>query len=348
MQKLFVGIDVSKKNLDVAYWQQNENKDSKSIFLGKFANDADGFQTIAQAVEKIKDIEGCESIFLVMEPTGGYEQPMTYFAYNLGWQVSLPNPKQVKDWIRGTGTRAKTDKIDALMLAKYGAVQNPLDWKPLPEEVAQLDSMLSRLQVLKDMLASEKNQCESLGYRVVNHPIVSQNLGENMASLERQIKELEKAVQEHYKKHQHLREQRKRLKTVNGVGDRIADVMVVAMHRFDSLTDSSGTSKGITAYYGLDPKPYESGSSVRKRPGISRQGNTEIRHYLFMGALGGVGGRSGRKVDTPLRSFYKSLVDRGKPKKVALVAAARKILVWCWAVFRQGKPFDPTRCQHSH
>lgn len=341
MQKLFIGIDVSKKNLDVAYWQQN-----KAIFLGKFTNDADGFQTIAQKVEEIKKIEGCESIFLVMEPTGGYEQPLAYFAYNLGWQVSLPNPKQVKDWIRGTGTRAKTDKIDALMLAKYGAVQNPLDWKPLPEEVAQLESMLSRLQVLKDMLASEKNQWESLGYN--SHPVVSQNLQENMASLERQIKELEKAIQAHYESHQHLREQRKRLKTVNGVGNRIADVMVVAMHRFDSLTDSSGTSKGITAYYGLDPKPYESGSSVRKRPGISRQGNTEIRHYLFMGALGGVGGRSGNKVDTPLRSFYKSLIGRGKPKKVALVAAARKILVWCWAVFRQGKPFDPTRFQYSH
>lgn len=343
MQKLFIGIDVSKKNLDVAYWQQN-----KSIFLGKFANDADGFQTITQKVEKIKDIEGCESIFLVMEPTGGYEQPLAYFAHNLNWQVSLPNPKQVKDWIRGTGTRAKTDKIDALMLAKYGAMQNPLDWKPLPEEVAQLESMLSRLQVLKDMLASERNQLESLGYRVVNHPVVSENLQENMASLERQIKELEKAICEHYEKHQHLKKQRKILKTVNGVGDSLGDVLLVAMHRFDSLTDSSGTSKGITAYYGLDPKPYESGSSVRKRPGISRQGNTEIRHYLFMGALGGVGGRSGNMADTPLRSFYKSLVGRGKPKKVALVAAARKILVWCWAVFRQGKPFDPTRFQYSH
>ena len=101
-----------------------------------------------------------------------------------------------------------------------------------------------------------------------------------------------------------------------------------------------GTAKAITAYFGLDPKAYESGTSIRKRAGISRQGNTEIRHFLYMGALGGVGGNN------PLRNFYKSLVGRGKPKKLALVAAARKILIWCWAVFRQGKPFDATRHQY--
>jgi len=342
IEKLIVGIDVSKEYLDVAYWQQNENK---AIFLGKYQNNQEGFQTIAQEIEKRKN---CVSVFLVMEPTGGYEQPMAYFAYNLGWQVSLPNPKQVKDWIRGTGRRAKTDKIDALMLAGYGIAQSPLTWKPLPEDVAQLESMLSRLQVLKDMLAGEKNQWESLQYRVVSHSVVSQNLQENMASLESQIKVLEKAIREHYKNHSHLEKQRKELKTVNGVGNQLADVMVVAMNRFNTLTESRGTSKAITAYYGLDPKPYESGSSVYKRPGISRQGNTDIRHFLYMGALGGVGGRNGKNNNTPLRSFYRTLVSRGKPKKVALVAAARKILVWCWAVFRQGKPFDPTRFGYSH
>ena len=342
MEKLIVGIDVSKKHLDVAYWQDN-----KAIFLGKFTNDASGYQTIVQKVENIKGGES-KGIFLVMEPTGGYEQPFAHFAYSLNWQVSLPNPKQVKDWIRSTGRRAKTDKIDALMLAGYGAAQNPLTWKPLSEEVAQLESMHSRLQVLKDMLAGEKNQWESFQYKVVSHPIVSQNLQDNIGSLESQIKTLEKAIQEHYKNHPRLDKQRKEMKTVNGVGNQLANVMVVAMNRFDTLTESQGTSKAITAYYGLDPKPYESGTSVHKRPGISRQGNTEIRHFLYMGALGGVGGRNGKDNNTPLRSFYRSLVGRGKPKKVALVAAARKILVWCWAVFRQGRPFDPTRFGYSH
>ncbi len=337
MQKLIIGIDVSKKDLDVAYWQSHPQH--KSVFLGKFPNSSEGFGTIAKEVEKKQVETNAVSIFLVLEPTGGYEQRLAHFAYELGWEVSLPNPKRVRDWIKGTGKRAKTDRIDALMLAYYGAMQNPYTWKPVTPEVAQLESMLDRLEDLKSMLAQEQNRLEAQQNQVFCHHIASENLQESIAHLEQQIKELEKAIKEHMKQHPHLKDQCKNLKTVSGVGDKLGPRLLVAMHRFGELTDFKGTSKAITAYFGLDPKPYESGTSVRKRAGISRQGNTEVRHFLYMGALGGVGGNN------PLRSFYKSLVGRGKPKKLALVAAARKILIWCWAVFRQGKPFDATRHQ---
>ena len=103
------------------------------------------------------------------------------------------------------------------------------------------------------------------------------------------------------------------------------------------MTDGKGDIKGLVAYVGLDPKPHESGTSVRKRAGIFRQGNRPFRSRLYMGALGGVGGNN------PLRTFYKHLVGRGKPKKVDLVAAARKILIWSWVVFNTNTPFDATR-----
>jgi transposase len=335
MQKLIIGIDVSKKDLDVAYWQSHPQH--RSIFLGKFPNSSQGFESITREVEKKQLETNASSVFLVLEPTGGYEQRMAHFAYELGWEVSLPNPKHVRDWIKGTGRRAKTDRIDALMLAYYGAMQNPYTWKPVPPEVAQLESMLDRLEDLKGMLAQEQNRLEAQQNQVFCHHIASENLQENIAHLEQQIKALEKAIKEHMKQHPYLKDQCKNLKTVSGVGDILGPRLLVAMHRFDKLTDSMGSAKAITAYFGLDPKPYESGTSIRKRTGISRQGNTEIRHFLYMGALGGVGGNN------PLRNFYTSLVGRGKPKKLALVAAARKILIWCWAVFRQGKPFDATR-----
>jgi transposase len=338
IEKLIIGVDVSKKDLDVAFWQSHP--ESKSIFLGKFSNDSQGFQTIAMEVEKRQQESNSISVFLVLEPTGGYEQRFAHFAHELGWEVSLPNPKQVRDWIRGTGRRAKTDRIDALMLAYYGVMQNPYTWKPVSPEVAQLESMLDRFEDLKGMLAQEKNRLEAQQNRVNCHHIASENLQENIAHLEQQVKALEKAVKEYMNHHPHLKEQCKNLKTVSGVGDRLGPRLLIAMHRFGELTDFKGTRKAITAFFGLDPKPHESGTSIRKRAGISRQGNTEIRHFLYMGALGGVGGNN------PLRSFYKGLVGRGKPKKLALVAAARKILVWCWAVFRQGKPFDATRHQY--
>lgn len=93
------------------------------------------------------------------------------------------------------------------------------------------------------------------------------------------------------------------------------------------------------AYAGLDPQPYESGTSVRGRASISRMGDRQIHHQSFMGALGGVRGNG------PLRAFYRRLVARGKPKLLALVAAARKILAWAWAVFHHQTAFNQERGQ---
>lgn len=109
------------------------------------------------------------------------------------------------------------------------------------------------------------------------------------------------------------------------------------MSRFNILTGGEGTNKAITAYYGLDPQHIESGISVYKRPSISRQGDHNMRHLLYMGALGGIRGNN------PLRAFYQRLTGAGKKAKVAIVASARKIIVWSWAVFRQNCAFDFSR-----
>ena len=96
-------------------------------------------------------------------------------------------------------------------------------------------------------------------------------------------------------------------------------------------------NKSLTAYVGLDPVDFQSGTSVYRRSTISKQGNQRLRKYLFLGALGGVRGHN------PLREFHQRLIDRGKPYKVALIACARKILVWSWAIFVNNTTFDTTR-----
>jgi hypothetical protein len=111
----------------------------------------------------------------------------------------------------------------------------------------------------------------------------------------------------------------------------------VLLHRWATLTEGEGTEKGLAASIGLDPQTYQSGTSVHRRAVISRMGDQAVRRRLFMGALGGVRGNH------QLRAFYQRLVGRGKPKMVALVAAARKLLTWAWAVFRRQTVFDPTR-----
>jgi transposase len=346
MTKLNFGVDVSEKTLDLAYWDQSKQK---PIFQDKFPNTKQGFQTIASRIEKIskdivsKDIgNGDVSVLVVMEPSGGYEQPFAHFAYDRQWEVSLPNPYRVKLWGMATGVRAKTDKNDAKTLAHYARMQDPLQWRPLPVEVEQLEHLLRRLETSESMLRQEKNRWHSAGSRVNPHKQATRLHKQTIAFMEQQILKIQKAIKEHLNAHPHLKEQKKLLLTVSGVGERNCLYILVMMHRWGSLTEGKGDIKGLVAYVGLDPKPHESGSSVRKRASISRQGNGQFRARLYMSALGGVKGNN------PLRAFYKRLVGRDKPKKVALTAAARKILIWSWVVFSTNTPFDVTRFEGNH
>lgn len=127
------------------------------------------------------------------------------------------------------------------------------------------------------------------------------------------------------------------MRSVPGIGERNVLPILVLFYRWRARTAGRGTPKGLVAFVGLDPQPYESGRSVHKRATISKMGDRSVRRYLYLGALGGVRGKNA------LRYFYKRLVSRGKAKRLALVAAAHKILTWAWAVFSQGVDFDPSR-----
>jgi transposase len=118
---------------------------------------------------------------------------------------------------------------------------------------------------------------------------------------------------------------------------RVVLPLLVACERYHTLAGAQSTAKGMVAHVGLDPQPHESGTSLRSPARISRQGDRLLRARLYMGALGALRG------DNPLHAFSQRLVDRGKHKKLALLAAARKLLAWAWAVFSSGQPFDATK-----
>jgi transposase len=204
-----------------------------------------------------------------------------------------------------------------------------------------MEHLLDRQDNLRDMLSREKNRLMSSQYHVKPHEVVYDDLRESISSLEHRIEKIQEVINDHLDAHPHLKEQKKLLLSVPGVGDKSVLYILITMHRWGAFTDGEGDANGIVALLGLDPKTHESGTSVRKRGRISRQGDRSQRSRLYMCALGGVRG------DNPLRAFYSRLVGRGKPKKVALVAAARKIVVWCWAVFRSNAPFDTARFDYS-
>jgi transposase len=333
MAVLIVGVDVSQAQLDVAVYTPQGDIE----YLGTFPNDPSGWEDLAQAVRRQQRRWQADQVHLVMEPTGGYEQPLARFALKQEWLVSLPNPRQVRDWARGVGWRAKTDRTDAQMLAAYGAATAPPCWRPLPEEVAELEELLDRRDELTEMLQQERNRRHALQAQGSDRGPVAASLEGHIAYLEQALTEVEEQIRHHLNQHPHLKRKVSRLRQIPGIGPRNVLYILVLCYRWGMLTGYQGNAKGLTAYVGLDPVPYESGRSVRRPARISREGNRRIRRYLFMGALGGVRGQN------PLRTFYLRLVGRGRPKKVALVAAARKILVWAWAIFRDQTTFDPLR-----
>ncbi len=331
MHPIILGVDIAAATYTAACWV-----DGRGTLLGTLPNTRDGFPQLAAH----PTLAPAPAIHLVLEPTGGYELALAHFALQQGWQVSVPNPKQVRDFAKGRGRRAKTDGQDALLLARFGAETDPPPWQPLPPEVAELESLQRRKDDLEQMIRQERNRRHALAPRPGQHPAVPRSLDRLIETLEQELADLERAIREQIKRHTALQAAVERLRTVPGVGPQTVVPLLILLWRWQVLTGGQGTSKGLTAYVGLDPQPFQSGTSVHKPTTISRQGDKVIRRRLFMAVLGGVRHRNA------LRAFYERLVGRGKKKKVALVAAARKVLVWAWQVFHTQTNFDPAKLPH--
>lgn len=338
MTTLYLGVDVAKRTLDAAVWFAAE-----ATWLGTFPNDSDGYEQLSRQVEQQRSAQGAQQVHVVLEPTGGYELGLVVYGRGQAWQISLPNPKTVRQWGKGVGQRAKTDRQDALLLARYGAECRPPVRHFLPATIEELDNLLERRKDLQKLLRSERNRLEGLRRRppgpyrpqaVVDsiERVIDQLTGEEAVIVE--------AIDRLLGENPELQDKVKQLLTIPGVGDVVSLPLLVLLYRWDTLTQGQGAAKSLTAFVGLDPILQQSGQMIFGRATISRTGDAAFRALLYMGALGGVRGKN------PLKQFYVRMVDRGKAKRLALVAASRKILVWAWAIYRSGQPFDPSRFAH--
>ncbi|HEX9106562.1 MAG TPA: IS110 family transposase [Longimicrobiales bacterium] len=326
-----IGVDVAKATLEVALWQEGQ-----VMALGQVPNTAAGWETLARQVDRPRTGPP-DDVRLVLEPTGGYELGLARWADQRGWQVSRPNPRHVRDWARSQGRRAKTDRQDAAVLAQYGAQTTLRPWQPLPSAVSELEAWLHQRDEVEDLLAREGTRLQQLTARPDVPAAVSASVQRLIEALQAERAAVEQAIATQLQQHPELAAARSRLLSVPGVGERLVLPLLVLLSRWQTQTGGQGTAKGVVAFAGLDPQPYQSGTSVRRHPQISRQGDKRLRSRLYMGALGALRGHNA------VRAFYDRLVGRGKAKKLALVAAARKLLVWAWAVFHSGLPFDAAK-----
>ena len=289
---VFVGIDVSKAQLDLAFRPE-----------AKFSapNDEVG---CAQVLARLR---ATPPTLVVLEATGGLEIPLTGVLAAAGVPVAVVNPRQVRDFAKATGKLAKTDALDAQMLARFADVMRP-EPRPLPDaETRALAALLSRRRQLVKMLTAERNRLMS-----VLTP-VRKSLRTHIAWLERAIQQTDTALTEAIRQSPVWREKEELLQSTPGVGPVMTTTLLATLPELGTLT-----GKQISALVGVAPFNRDSGMLRGTRTVWGSR--AQVRAVLYMGAL------VATRFNPVIRAFYQRLCAAGKAKKVALTACMRKLL----------------------
>lgn len=325
MKPIVVGIDVSKARLDVALWLSVPRK----WYATKVDNDAAGAERLIGWFTSKAGVPATECR-VVLEATGVYHQTLADVLAAAGCEVVIANPKRARDYAKGKGLLTKTDAVDARALARYGADGDELvAWRPPPPEVRVLRALMARLDAVTQDLQREENRWEKA--QATATPVaVRDSLQRTLTALRAERECLLRAIDDHYDQHPPLKQQRDQLKTIPGVGNVSANRMLCLLksHRFH-------TARQAAACAGLVPVAYESGSSVHKRPRLSKQGDPRLRATLYMAAI------VAAQHNPPLRDIYQRLVEQGKSKMSALGALMRRLIHIAFGILKHQTPFNP-------
>jgi transposase len=305
----FVGIDVSKARLDVVLLPDGE------VFA--VANDARGIASLAER------LIGHAPERIVLEASGGFERSALLYLHEQGLPVVLVNARQVRDFARATGRLAKTDALDAGVLAHFAQALQP-EPRGLPDAPTQeLAALTARRRQVVEMITAETNRLHSVRDQLVAQDIKAHlaYLGKRREALEQQ---LQTALGADPNKYQHFQ----LLTAVPGVGRILAITLLAELPELGRLSH-----KAIAALVGVAPFNRDSGRLKGKR--AIWGGRAQVRHALYMAAL------TASRFNPPLRAFYLRLLAAGKPKKLALVAVMRKLLVILNAIIRSNSPWNP-------
>jgi transposase len=309
MDAIVVGIDVSKDRLDVAVRPTGET----------FAieRDAEGLSRL------IARLAPLEPKAIAVEATGGYETVVAASLSAAGLPVVVVNPAQVRAFAKALGKRAKTDPIDAAVIAHFVEAAKP-DIRPMPDEQTRLlaDLVARRTQIVQMIVAERQRQKRLIEKRLQT------SIARLLAALQKELSSLETDIDEAVRGSPAWREKEDLLASVPGVGPTIARTLIAELPELGRLD-----RRKIAALVGLAPWTRQSGQWKGKS--FIGGGRTQVRAALFMGAL--VAARH----NPALKGFHQRLLDAGKPKLVAIIAVARKLLTILNAIIREQKPWLP-------
>lgn len=312
MHECFVGIDVSKDKLDVHVRPSGE-----SLTLGT------GPAGLHALVERV---QGWGPVLIVLEATGGYEGVVAAALASAALPVAVVNPRQIRDFARATGQLAKTDALDAAVIARFAAAVRP-PVRPLAPPAAQaLGEVVTRRRQLLEMLGAERNRQAQARDRHVQR-----QLGTHVRWLTKALADLDRDINDTIRSSPVWRATDDLLKSVPAVGPVTAHTLIAEVPELGQLG-----RRQIAALIGVAPLNRDSGTLRGRR--MIGGGRASVRHVLYMAALVGV------RYNPRLAAFYARLTGAGRPKKVALVATMRKLLTILNAIVRDQRPWQP---QHA-
>lgn len=305
--KFYIGVDVSKHKLDVVLSHETHVLEVSNTELG--------------LKELIKQLPNKKQSLIVLEASGGYEKLMVDYLRSKQFNVAVVNAKRVRDFAKASGKLAKTDRIDAQVIMAFGKAFNPIPQAlSTPEEEVRRHYLKRRMQLVK-MLATEKQHLEHLPKEF--HASVQKHI----RHLEKQLVEIESSLKEHVMKDPALKQKLEKLEAIKGVGEITAMNVLLTMPELGQLT-----AKEVASLSGLAPFNKDSGQTQGKREIWG--GRAAVRSALYMAILTAI------RFNPTIKTVYDRLIERGKLKKVAMVACMRKLIIIMNAIIRDNSSFQ--------
>jgi transposase len=302
----YVGIDVSKDRLDVAILGEKQEK--------QVSNTKDG---ITQLVKQMVDLQ---PELIVVEATGGYQRAVAEGLFLAGLSVAVVNPARVRQFARACGLLAKTDKLDAQVLAVFGQKVQPKPYEGKSEAEKQLSALLVRRKQVEEMLKAEQNRLRTVS------PGLRASVERINAILKEEKKRLDEQIRELMSEQKAWQEQSEILTSAPGVGPVTTATLLAELPELGKMD-----RKKIAALVGVAPMNYDSGKKRGYRK--TKGGRTTVRSVLYMSTL------VATRYNPVIRTQYQHLLKHGKVKKVALTACMRKFLTILNAMMRDQQPF---------
>lgn len=317
------GIDVSAKTLHVAIRGHDG-----AIQAFDVKNDPAGH---AEIVKRLTT--GSKKGRVTVEATGSYHLDLAIALVEAGIALMVVNPKAARRFAQAQMRRAKTDAVDSLVLLDFCERMPFVPWSSPRRPLLELRCVARRLHDLNVQRTAELNRLHAVETTDTTPDAVRDDLRVSIQSLEARFERMLTQAVSAIKQDPALERAYRHITLIQGIKDRSAVALLGEL----TLLPSEMTAREVTAHAGLDPRPYESGTSVKGRRGISKVGNARLRAALHMPALVAC------QHCPPFRDLYQRLVAKGKLKMVALVAVARRILEIVWYLLQNDVPFDPDK-----